>query len=354
MKTDLSLIRAAFVTRHETFPWRRQLPDGQETVEGVQFFVPVDQADVVFVYDSLPAARLAVPAHALTVFVCSEPSNVKRYDAAFLSQFDVVITSDRKTPHSNRVFVQAGLPWHVGCMTEGGKLLSDPMSFEDFERHDPVKTRLVSVVSSDKAFTEEHRARLAFVAKLKDTLGDQVDVFGRGIADFADKRDVLDAYRYHIALENCSIQDYWTEKIADPYLTLTYPIYHGCPNISDYFNKDAVTQIDIYNPDEAISTIKKIVESDLAERSREALIEARRRLMTEHNVFFMLSNVARNETINRIDKVRIVRLKREVAFLPFCDRWKIYISEFVTERPGLRRFLRRIKVMIVRPSISSK
>jgi hypothetical protein len=349
MKTDLPLIRAAFVTRHKTLPWKRQLPDQQHTVQGVQFFAPVGQADVVFVYDALPTARLAIPAHALTVFVSSEPNNVKRYNAAFLAQCDVVITSDRETPHSNCIFVQAGLPWYVGCMTHGGKFLSDPMSFEDFERHDPVKTKLVSVVSSDKAFTEEHRARLAFVAKLKEVLGDQVDVFGRGIADFADKRDVLDAYRYHIALENCSIQDYWTEKIADPYLTLTYPIYHGCPNILDYFNEDAVTQINIYNPDEAISTIKKIIESDLAERSRDALIEARRRLMVEHNVFFMLSKVALKEISSKKKlNAQVVDLKRETAFLPFGVRWKIHTFEFVEERPKLRAFLRKIKLLIFR------
>lgn len=212
-----------------------------------------------------------------------------------------------------------------------------------------MKTKLISVVSSDKAFTEEHRARLAFVAKLKEAMGDQVDVFGRGIADFADKRDVLDAYRYHIALENCTIQDYWTEKVADPYLTLTYPIYHGCPNILDYFNEDAVIQINIYNPDEAISTIKKIIESDLAERSRDALIEARRRLMTEHNVFFMMSMVAHKAASNekKLTK-RIRRLKREREFLPFGSRGKEYLFEFVERNPRLRSVLRKIKLLIFR------
>lgn len=349
MKTNLPLIRAAFITRHMTLPWKRQLPDQQHTVQGVQFFAPVGQADVVFVYDALPVARLAIPAHALTVFVSSEPNNVKRYNADFLAQFDVVITSDRETPHSNCLFVQAGLPWYVGCMTHGGKFLSDPMNFEDLELHDPVKTRLVSVVSSDKAFTEEHRARLAFVAKLKEVLGDQVDVFGRGVADFADKRDVLDAYRYHIALENCSIDDYWTEKIADPYLTLTYPIYHGCPNILDYFEEEAVSQIDIYNPDEAIDIIKKIINSDLAERRRDVLIEARRRVMTEHNVFFLLSKVVRDE-ISKKNKsnAKVISLKREMAFLPFSVQLKLHVFEFVEGRPELRSFLRKIKLLIFR------
>ena len=343
------MIKAAFITQHIDWPWKRQLPAGSDIVDGVHFFVPASDADVVFVYDALPDTYLDIPAHAYKVFVCSEPQNVKRYKTEFLAQFDLVITADRETPHPNLLYVQAGLPWHAGSMTAGGRLLTDPMRFEDFERHDPVKTRLVSVVSSDKAFTDEHRARLAFVAKLKEVLGDQVDVFGRGIADFADKRDVLDAYRYHIALENCSIKDYWTEKIADPYLTLTYPIYHGCPNILDYFNEDAVTQINIYNPDEAISTIKKIIDSDLAERSREALIEARRRLMTEHNVFFMLSSVARNAALNekKVTK-KVLRLRRERDFLSFGSRSKEYLFEFVERNPRLRSFLRKIKLLIFR------
>lgn len=348
MKTELPVIRAAFVTQHESWPWKRQLPAGEDTVQGVQFFVPVEQADVVFVYDALPASRLVVPARAMRVFISSEPENVKRYNAAFLAQFDVVITSDRQTPHPNRVFVQAGLPWHAGSMTDGGKLLQEPMRFEEFDRHDPLKTRLVSVVSSDKAFTEEHRARLAFVAKLKEALGDQVDVFGRGITDFADKRDVLDAYRYHIALENCSIRDYWTEKIADPYLTLTYPIYHGCPNILDYFHEDAITRINIYSPDEAINVIKATIESDVAERRREALVEARRRVMTEHNVFFLLSKVAREAPIKIKGRAIFSVLKRETAFLPFAVRWRNYGVEFVEGRPRLRSFLRKIKLLIFR------
>lgn len=344
MKTDLTHIRAAFVTQHESWPWRRQLPAGQDTVEGVQFFVPVEQADVVFVYDALPVARLAVPARALKVFVCSEPENVKRYNEAFLAQFDVVITSDRQTPHPNRVFVQAGLPWHAGSMTDGGKLLPDPMSFEEFERHDPVKTRLVSVVSSDKAFTEEHRARLAFVAKLKEALGDQVDVFGRGIADFADKRDVLDAYRYHIALENCAIDDYWTEKLADPFLTLTFPIYHGCPNILEYFPESSLRRIDIYKPDGAIEIINEVIRSDIYEKSKDALIESRKKVMKEHNIFYLLSRIAIDNHKLLVENSAGTRvIYREIKFFKFPVRLRLEVLELLEDLPALIKFIRAVK-----------
>lgn len=288
------MIKAAFVTQHTSWPWKRQLPFGQSAFGGVEFFAPVDEADIVFVYDALPERKLVLQRSVPVVFVASEPQNVKRYSGAFLAQFDAVVTSDRETVHPKRIFVHAGLPWHAGSMKAGGVLLDAPMTFEQFEAHEPRKTKLVSVVSSDKAFTAEHRARLTFVAKLKVALGDQVDVFGRGIADFADKRDVLDDYRYHIALENCAIRDYWTEKLADPYLTLTFPIYHGCPNLEDYFPEEAFQAINIYEPDEAVKIIKRVIDSDLAEQRRGHLLEARRRVMHEHNVFGMMAAVARN------------------------------------------------------------
>ena len=85
-------------------------------------------------------------------------------------------------------------------------------------------------------------------ARLREHFGDRLDVFGRGINDFADKEEALAPYRYHISLENSSDKDYWTEKISDPLLTLTYPIYHGCENLEDYLPGDASPALTYPNP----------------------------------------------------------------------------------------------------------
>jgi len=339
------LIKAAFITQHENFPWRRQLPGGQSSFKGVEFFAPIDETEVIFVYDALPENKITPKKQALRVFIASEPENVKRYKPAFLSQFDAVITADRETPHPNRIFVQAGLPWHVGSMYASGKFLDSPLTFEDLEKHEPRKTKLVSVVSSDKAFTKEHRARLAFMAKLKAELGSQVDIYGRGINDFSDKRNVLDAYRYHIALENCAIKDYWTEKIADPYLTLTFPIYHGCPNIEDYFPEKSLQKINIYEPDKAVEIIKDVIGSDLAQRNIDQLREARRRVMNEHNVFELLAKVAKeitaakNNPVNRHGKA----IHQENYFVPFMIRLRLGLQHRIGQLPLLREIIRALR-----------
>ena len=47
---------------------------------------------------------------------------------------------------------------------------------------------------------------------------------------------------FHIAIENCSIKNYFTEKIVDCFQTRTVPIYYGCKNISEFFNEYGIIQ----------------------------------------------------------------------------------------------------------------
>jgi hypothetical protein len=45
---------------------------------------------------------------------------------------------------------------------------------------------------------------------------------------------------FHIAIENTSIKNMFSEKILDCFQTRTVPIYYGCLNISDYFNIEGI------------------------------------------------------------------------------------------------------------------
>jgi hypothetical protein len=48
---------------------------------------------------------------------------------------------------------------------------------------------------------------------------------------------------FHIAIENCSIQNYFSEKLLDCFQSRTFPIYYGCQNISDYFDPEGMIRV---------------------------------------------------------------------------------------------------------------
>ena len=52
----------------------------------------------------------------------------------------------------------------------------------------------------------------------------------------ASKNPLFDSM-FHITIENCSIENYFSEKIIDCFQTKTVPIYYGCTNIGDFFNR---------------------------------------------------------------------------------------------------------------------
>lgn len=281
--------KAMFLSSSQGWHWDRQFPDGVTTWRDVDFIFSgsAKESDVVFVFDDLPSEiKIATKT---SVFVASEPKSIKQYDRAFLSQFDVVLTTDESTSHPGRKLSQLGLPWHIGAWSTDGQLLSDPINYRSFESLYPKKTKSISVVASNKAYTPGHRARLSFAEKLKGYFGDEIDVFGRNIRGFGDKTEVLLDYRYHVAIENSRHDDYWTEKLSDTYLALTYPIYFGCSNIGEYFPSDSMTSIDIRDVPAAIRTIKKLIESDVAERCHQHLETARKKVLEQHNLFNIMT-----------------------------------------------------------------
>jgi hypothetical protein len=98
------------------------------------------------------------------------------------------------------------------------------------------KTKLISMVSSAKAYTPGHVFRLQWVNKLTG----KIDIFGRGINPIEKKEEGLCDYMFSIAIENDQYESCWTEKILDCFATGTVPIYHGTPDIGNFFNIDGI------------------------------------------------------------------------------------------------------------------
>ena len=184
------------------------------------------------------------------------------------------------------------LPWFVGVdmsvNAENRELLGfdffDQLSFQEKD-----KQNRVSIVASATTITEVHRLRSKFAQTVKDRLGDKADLYGRGFAPFGDKLDVLSPYKYHIALENLSVPHYWTEKILDAFLSDCHPFYFGCPNISDYFPKTALSQIDIRKPEEAADLIETAISENLWGKTKKARLEGKELALRKYNLPFFVA-----------------------------------------------------------------
>ena len=71
-------------------------------------------------------------------------------------------------------------------------------------------------------------------------------------------------------IENTSHRGYFTEKIMDCFLLKTIPIYWGCSNITDFFNKKGIIKFD--NVDDFIYISNQLTE-DYYNQNIEAIEE---------------------------------------------------------------------------------
>jgi hypothetical protein len=111
------------------------------------------------------------------------------------------------------------------------------------------KTKFMSIIFSKKKITLGHQYRHILVdAILKTNL--PIDIYGGGcnLEKYKNNDDPrikgefethsylpYEDYMFHICIENVNIPHYLSEKIINPLLVKTIPLYWGCKNIDDYF-----------------------------------------------------------------------------------------------------------------------
>lgn len=222
-----------------------------------------------------------------TLLLTTEPRSVLVYPQKYIKQFGLVCSCQEETKHSNLHLGPAMLPWHVGFTRD---YINNEYSYtKDYDilkkSPTPQKDKLISVITSNKAFTQGHINRIKFVEKLKEYYGDQLDVFGRGYHDFEDKWDVLAPYKYHIVIENSSQKYYWTEKISDCFLTETFPFYYGCTNLTNYFPAEAFQPINIHDLDGTIKLINQCIAEDRYQESTSFLKDCKDLVLEDYNLF---------------------------------------------------------------------
>jgi hypothetical protein len=310
-----TMIEVKLSTSSPEWPILRQTPSEKGVWGNCRFFAneEVEDCDYWVVYEGLSKPEKSTCPKQNTLLITGESPTVKKYNPYFLKQFAAVITCQRSIKHPEVIYGQQALPWHVGRRQKGHVNISFTKDYDELKmitRFD--KSKLISVISSDKSFTTGHRNRLQFVSKLVEHFGSNLDVFGRGVNEIEDKWDAIAPYKYHIVLENTSCQDYWTEKLSDAFLAGAYPFYYGCPNLSDYFPSAAYTAIDIDDFQGSVSAIEKTIADERYGRSISDILAARNLILDKYNLFPLVADYCSKR--GSFDPKVDITIKPEIMF----------------------------------------
>lgn len=242
--------------------------------------------DWLVVYDELQKDRevLACPRER-TVLLTAEPTSIKGYSRSYTRQFGHLLTNRpyeaERHPHYH--LGRGYYFWFVG--RDYGECCR-PVS--------ATKDRLVSACISAKQMRHtRHRDRFELMKALSESVPG-LDWFGRGVRPFGRKSEVLDPYKYHVAVENHIAPHHWSEKVADAFLCECLPFYAGDPLLSEVFPEESFVPIPIDDPAEAARIIRAAIAEGAYEKRREAVLEAKRLVLEKYNFWAQIVELVKS------------------------------------------------------------
>lgn len=188
----------------------------------------------------------------------------------FLGLTDVFIEYCKKHVHKYYLSDKGNLP---EPFVESNSYIYFDAPFEDLD-----KPNKMSIMVSHKTNAPGHLYRHKLVQRILQT-NLPIDIWGRGCYMYANTNDPrlkgnfykyepYKGYMFHIAIENFETNHYFSEKIINPLLLGTIPLYMGCKNIQTYFPEQYIKltgNIDIdMNMLEMICTMPSFYKREIA------------------------------------------------------------------------------------------
>lgn len=267
-------MKKVLIKRNYSFPnLLRQTSGGNGIWGDFEFVYEGSTCDFLVVLNH-PMEDISVrcPSSNKLLIIQEPPYEINEYLQKYFKYFNLIV-SDFKTSNPKNQTRPAGLPWHIN------------KTYDELVRLKPgPKKDEVSWVTSNSNLNPGHEPRLKLLEGIRQSDLPNA-LFGRGIAPIDDKFDGIYPYKYTLAVENYSAPNYWTEKIADAFLSWSMPIYFGCKNIYDYFPEDSLILIDIYDVEGSIEKMKTAIRADAWSNNLKAIEEARNLVLNEYQFF---------------------------------------------------------------------
>jgi hypothetical protein len=202
----------------------------------------------VIIDNLIPENLTPVPGDTIRFFVTTQPEgsynemilNHQDYFTYLLTQFPDLL----ELPNAGKM---------VGCG-----------SFVEPHANMPKKFG-VSMIISARNCLPGHPIRIALYERRKE-IKIPLDIYASSwytvrwddtipMAPWPDRKDKIHAMdcMFHICIDSFKRKDHYSEKLIDPLITKTIPIYWGCTNLSDYFNPKGIIE-----GDDADDIIRKV------------------------------------------------------------------------------------------------
>jgi hypothetical protein len=321
------------------WPIERQIPSALQS-DGWRFVLNdrIERCDAWVVYQGLYRPdETECPPNRVFLFTY-EPPGLHDYAPGFLDQFAQVVTCHKALEHPGRVLRHQAQPWLAGLAREvqANVHAADVVHYDwnDLaELPPPEKCARASAICTSRKDVPGHLARLQFIEALHARTDCSVDLYGYGHRPIADKLDALLPYDFHVVLENSSIDDYWTEKLADAYLAYCLPLVWGCSNLTRYFPRESFVALDTTDPQRATAQVAAAISAGIAPRQRAAVAEARRLILEDYNLF---AEIRRLCVATPAEPARRIQLDDE--FLCRGGDWLRAVARLVKDRLNSERY----------------
>jgi len=283
----------------------------------------MQEADAWFVIEDLTPNDLscAVPKRQVH-FLSAETAWVKdkflsRHKTRFLRQFSELHTF-YQTKHHRQNFAPPFLPWMINAnhATVFRAHARDINFFTQLRRLP--KSKKLSMFCSNQTLRPEHRRRLEFAKAAKAHFGEDIEWFGRGIHEIEEKWEGLAAFERTIVLENTYQPGVFSEKILDPYLALSSPIYGGSTNIASNFPIAPDNILDLSDFDESIKRIARLLDQDISSEEHQRLLLGKELVLTKHHFLRRICRIAKATASSSPRKLKrkLQDLKPSMDFRP--------------------------------------
>ena len=244
--------------------------------------------DWLVVFDELPVDYEVLRCPRERTILCTwEPVSIKSYSKAYTRQFGHLLTNrpPEAEGHPHYHLGRGYFLWFVHDVPKPGAAVD--------------KSKVISAVCSSKQMRHtRHRDRFELVKTLANEISG-LDWYGKGVKPLERKEDALVPYKYHVAIENHIAPHHWSEKFADAILCECLPFYAGDPALTEIFPAECFISIPIDDPSEAVQIVKEAIANGEYEKRREAILEAKRLILTKYNFWHQVIGVVESVTTPR-------------------------------------------------------